>query len=78
MVLVVLAAGIIPMSIRQLHVAYIAVGMAACLCYVFYNDLVQQDTKIELLNKQKKNNQGCTIRLRVAHITQQELVHTLC
>ena len=56
MVLVVLATGIIPMSIRQLHVAYIAVGMAACLCYVFYNDLVQQDTKIELLNKQKKIN----------------------
>lgn len=54
MVLVVLAAGIIPMSIYALHIAYLAVGIAACLCYVFYNDLVQQDTKAELVEKQQK------------------------
>ena len=54
MVLVTLAAGIIPMSIYQLHVAYIAVGISACLCYVFYNDLVQQDIKSELVEKQQR------------------------
>ena len=56
MVLVILAAGIIPMSIFQLHIAYIAVGMSACICYVFYNDLVQQDTKKALLEEQAKTN----------------------
>lgn len=54
MVLVILAAGIIPMSIWQLHVAYISVGMSACICYVYYNDLVQQDTNSLLVEKQQK------------------------
>ena len=54
MVLVVLAAGIIPMSIFEIHIAYVAVGISAALCYVFYNDLVQQDMSSELINKQAK------------------------
>lgn len=54
MIFVVLAAGIIPMSIFQLHVAYIAVGISSCLCYVYYNDLVQEDMSSELLKKQQK------------------------
>ena len=54
MVFVVLAAGIIPMSIYQLHIAYVAVAISSCLCYVFYNDLVQQDMNAELLAKQQK------------------------
>lgn len=54
MILVVLAAGIVPMTINKLHIAYVAVGISSCLCYVFYNDLVQQDTKEELLEKQQK------------------------
>lgn len=55
MILVVLAAGIVPMSIfKELHVAYIAIGISSCLCYIFYNDLVQQDTKAELVVNQEK------------------------
>ena len=54
MVLVVLAAGIIPMSIFAIHIAYIAVGISSCLCYVFYNDLVQQDTSAKLIENQQK------------------------
>ena len=54
MILIILAAGIIPMSIFQLHVAYIAVGMSACICYVYYNDLVQQDTKDDLVRNQER------------------------
>ena len=57
MVLVVLAAGIIPMTIYQLHIAYVTVGIAACLCYVFYNDLVQQDTYSDFLENQHKVTQ---------------------
>ena len=55
MVLAVLAAGIVPMTIdKSIHVAYLAVGMSACLCYVYYNDLVQQDTSAALLANQAK------------------------
>ena len=69
MVLVVLAAGIIPMSIYQLHVAYIAVGIAACLCYVFYNDLVQQDTQAKLVEEQKRISELQTqITFRLANL----------
>ena len=52
MVLITLAAGIVPMTIFSIHIAYVAVGIVAVLCYVFYNDLVQQDTSAELLQKQ--------------------------
>ena len=54
MVLVVLVGGIIPMTFFKLNVAYLAIGIAACLAYIFYNDLVQEDTKEELINNQAK------------------------
>ncbi len=53
-VLVCLIAGIIPMTIFKLHVAYLAIALSACLCYVYYNDLITQDMNTELLNQQKK------------------------
>lgn len=54
MVLVILAIGITVMSVFELHIGYITVGISACVCYVFYNDLVQQDTQAELLANQQK------------------------
>ena len=54
MILVVLFSGILPMTFYKLHVSYIAIGIAACLCYIYYNDLVQQDTKAELVANQEK------------------------
>ena len=54
MVLIVLVAGMVPMSLRQLHVAYAAVGISAALCYVYYNDLVQQDTRTNLIESQER------------------------
>ena len=69
MVLFVLAAGIIPMSIWQIHVAYIAVGISACLCYVYYNDLIQQDTKDELVTNQKQiSDMQIQITARLANL----------
>ena len=53
-VLICLIAGIIPMTIYKLHVAYLAIALSACLCYVYYNDLVTQDMNTDLLNQQKK------------------------
>ena len=68
-VFIVLVAGIIPMTLFSLHVAYMAVGISACLCYVFYNDLVQQDTKDELVANQKKiSNMQVQIIARLANL----------
>ena len=46
--------GIVPMTFAKLNVAYLAIGVAASLCYIFYNDLVQQDTKDALFNQERK------------------------
>ena len=46
--------GIIPMTFFKLNVAYLAIGIAACLCYIYYNDLVQQDTKDDLMEHERK------------------------
>lgn len=54
MIFVVLIAGIIPMTFFKLHVAYVSIAIASCFCYIYYNDLVQQDTKTELVTNQEK------------------------
>lgn len=54
MTLVILVAGILPMTIFKLNITYIAIAMSASLCYIYYNDLIQQDVKKELVTKQKK------------------------
>ena len=69
MVLVILAAGIVPMSVFSLHIAYLAVGITSCLCYIFYNDLVQQDTKNALVSEQKRiSNMRLQITNRLANL----------
>ena len=54
MVIVVLVAGIVPMTLYQIHVTYIAVAISSIICYVYYNDLVQQDIQAELIANQHK------------------------
>ncbi|MBO4217263.1 MAG: HD domain-containing protein [Clostridia bacterium] len=54
MILVILVAGIIPMTLFNLNITYIAIAIAASLCYIYYNDLVQQDIQAELVANQKK------------------------
>ena len=54
MILVILVAGIIPMTLFNLNITYIAIAMSASLCYIYYNDLVQQDTRAELFGKQER------------------------
>ena len=54
MVLVVLIAGMLPMTIFKVNITYIAVAISACICYIYYNDLVQQDIQAELVSNQKK------------------------
>ncbi|MBQ7646785.1 MAG: HD domain-containing protein [Clostridia bacterium] len=54
MVVVLLAAGILPMTFYRLNITYMAIALCASLCYIYYNDLVQQDIKAELVNNQEK------------------------
>ena len=53
-ILVLLVAGILPMTFFKLNVTYIAIGISASICYIYYNDLVQQDIKAELIANQEK------------------------
>lgn len=57
MVFVVLVAGVLPMTLANVRVAYLAVSISACICYVYYNDLVQQDISAELSENQKRVTQ---------------------
>ena len=54
MVLVVLNAGIVPMTLKEIHITYLAIAISASLCYIYYNDLVQHDVKEELVKNQKR------------------------
>ena len=54
MILAILVAGILPMALHRINVAYLAIEIASCLCYIYYNDLVQQDIKVELIANQQK------------------------
>ena len=54
MVIVIIVAGIIPMTIFKINITYMSIAIAASICYIYYNDLVQQDIQTELVNNQKK------------------------
>ena len=48
MVLVVLLASVLPLIVYHIYTDYIGIAISACLCYIYYNDLVQQDVQTEL------------------------------
>ena len=54
MIIVIVIAGIIPMAAFKVNITYTAIAIAACLCYIYYNDMVQQDNQAELIRKQFK------------------------
>ena len=54
MIIIILIAGIVPMTLYRINVTYIAVAISASICYIYYNDLVQQDIKEELVINQRK------------------------
>ena len=56
MVLITLIAGIVPMTMKdlQIHIAYLSIGISASLCYIYYNDLVQEDIQADLIANQEK------------------------
>ena len=53
MILVVLAAGILPMTLFKIQITYLAIAISAGLCYIYYNDLIQQDIQAKLIADQE-------------------------
>ena len=53
MIPVVMVAGIIPLVFYKVYTDYVAIGICAALCYIYYNDLVQQDAKAKLVSDQE-------------------------
>ena len=77
MILVILVAGIIPMTIFQLHITYFAIALAASLCYIYYNDLVQQDIQSELVvNQHKVSNMQHHIISSLANLIENRDIET--
>lgn len=54
MVFVVMAAGILPLILFKIYTDYPSIAMSAVLCYIYYNDLVQQDIQMDLTAEQAK------------------------
>ncbi len=54
MILVVLVTGIVPMTLLKVNITYMAIAISASLCYIYYNDLIQQDIQAELIASQEK------------------------
>lgn len=54
MILVILVAGLLPMTLYKLNITYISIAIGASLCYIYYNDLVQQDIQADLMANEKK------------------------
>jgi len=52
MVIVVLIAGIIPMTLYKINISYISIAICSCICYIYYNDLVQLDGREKVLGMQ--------------------------
>ncbi len=48
MILIVLIAGILPMTLFRTQITYLAIAISASLCYIYYNDLIQQDIQAKL------------------------------
>ena len=54
MIFIVTAAAIVPLIVYHLYTDYIGIGISACLCYIYYNDLVQQDIQSDLEANQER------------------------
>ena len=54
MILIILVAGLLPMTVFKLNITYLAIGISASICYIYYNGLVQQDIQAELVVNQEK------------------------
>lgn len=54
MIIIILFAGIIPMTIYKINITYIAIAIDSILCYIYYNDLVKYQNKEQLIENQNR------------------------
>ena len=53
MIFVVMAAALVPLLIFKIYTNYLGIGMCASLCYIYYNDLKQEDIQEKLVADQR-------------------------
>ena len=54
MVMVIMLAAILPLILCRVYTDYLGIALCACLSYIYYNDLIQEDIQAELIAKQDK------------------------
>jgi len=54
MIFVVMAVALLPLLLSKVYTNYLGIGMCASLCYIYYNDLTQEDIRDKLIADQKK------------------------
>ena len=54
MVMVIMLAAIIPLILYKVYTDYLGIALCACLSYIYYNDLIQEDIQAELIAKQDR------------------------
>jgi len=54
MAFIISVAGLVPMVLFEVYGEYVGIADCAMLCYIYYNDLTQQDTMAELVMHQEQ------------------------
>lgn len=54
MVFVLVVAALVPLILFKVYTDYVGIGMCAALCYIYYNDLVQEDTRGKIIANQQR------------------------
>ena len=54
MILVIMAAALVSLMFFKVYSDYLGIAICACLCYIYYNDLTQQDIQSDLIERQKQ------------------------
>ncbi len=54
MVFVVMVAALLPLLLFKVYTDYLGIGLCASLCFIYYNDLIQENTREKLVDDQKK------------------------
>ena len=54
MVMVIMLAAIIPLILYKVYTDYLGLALCACLSYIYFNDLIQEDIQAELIAKQDR------------------------
>ena len=57
MILLIMAVTLVLLIVFKVYADYLGVAVCACLCYIYYNDLTQQDIQSDLVNRQEQISQ---------------------